>query len=177
VGRLEPAKGCGDLIEALSLLRREFPQALAVIAGSGGLREQLEARAQARGVSDRVVFLGFQPDVNLVLDAIDVFVIPSLSETLGYALLEAMAHELPAVGTDVGGIPEVIVPGATGFLAAARSPLALATAARPLLASASLRECMGRAGRERVVTHFHEADMVRRTLAVYRNLLQVSRRG
>ena len=171
VGRLEPAKGFGDFIEAFARLRTDFPQALALIAGSGGLREQLEARAEAYGVSDRVVFLGFQSDVNLVLDALDIFVIPSLSETLGYALLEAMSHELPAVGTTVGGIPEVIVPGETGWLAPARNPAALAAAIGPLLASAELRRSFGHAGRMRVIKHFHESEMVRRTLDVYRRLL------
>jgi glycosyltransferase involved in cell wall biosynthesis len=171
VGRLDPAKGFVHLIEALAHLRSDFPKLVVAIAGTGLLREQLEMKAQSLGVSDRTVFLGFQNDVNLVLDAFDVFVAPSLSETLGYALLEAMAHELPAVGTKVGGIPEVIVPGETGDLAPSRDGAALAKSIRPLLESADLRERLGRAGRERVVKHFHEADMVRKTLDVYRRIL------
>lgn len=171
LGRLDPAKGFVHLIEALATLRSEFPNALVAIAGNGALREQLEAKAQTLGVSDRVAFLGFQTDVNLVLDACDVFVLPSLCEALPFALLEAMAHELPAVGTTVGGVPEVIVSGQTGFLAQARAGAALAQALRPLLESADLRERLGRAGRERVVKHFHESDMVRKTLDVYRQML------
>lgn len=171
LGRLDPAKGFTYLIEALANLRGDFPQALVAIAGTGALREQLEARASTLGIADRVVFLGFQTDVNVVLDACDVFVMSSLCESLGYALLEAMAHELPAVGTTVGGIPEVIIPGETGFLAPPRDGASLAKAIRPLLESADLRDRLGRAGRQRVIQHFHEADMVRKTIDVYRQMV------
>lgn len=171
LGRLDPAKGFAWLIEALAILRSEHPLALVAIAGAGPLREELAAQAAAAGVADRVVFLGFQSDVTLVLDACDVFVLSSLSEALPFALLEAMAHELPAVGTTVGGVPEVIIPGETGFLAAPRDPTSLAAAIRPLLLSAELRERMGRAARERVFKHFHEADMVRKTIEVYHQVL------
>ena len=173
LGRLDPAKGFAYAIEAMPLLRSEFPEAYLAIAGSGGLREQLEAKAQALGVADRVVFLGFQSDVNLVLDACDVFVLPSLCEALPFALLEAMAHELPAVGTRVGGIPEVIVPDQTGFVAPPRDGAALARAIRPLLESPELRERFGKAGRERVVRHFGESEMVEKTIGVYRKMLVV----
>lgn len=171
LGRLDPAKGFADLIDSLAALRQEFPRACVAIGGVGRLRSELEARAAARGVADRVMFLGQQSDVNLFLDACDVFVMPSLCETLGYALLEAMAHELPAVGTSVGGIPEVIVPGETGFLAPARDPAALAASIRNLLSCQALRQRLGRAGRKRVIEHFHERDMVEKTLDVYQRLL------
>jgi glycosyltransferase involved in cell wall biosynthesis len=75
------------------------------------------------------------------------------------------------VGTTVGGIPEVIVAGQTGLLCPPRDSEALAAAIRPLLASAELRRRMGVAGRERVIRHFHEADMVSKTIQVYRELL------
>ena len=175
LGRLDPAKGFGDLVEALALLHTEFPQLYVAIAGAGPLRESLAALAAARSVASRFILLGFQPDVNLVLDACDVFVLPSLCEALPFALLEAMAHELPAVGTGVGGVPEVIVPGETGFVTPPRDPQALAAALRPLVASAQLRERLGRAGRERVQRHFHERDMIRKTVDVYRELVRGQR--
>jgi glycosyltransferase involved in cell wall biosynthesis len=171
LGRLDPAKGFADLIAAAALLRSEFPQLIVAIAGAGPLQEQLQAKAAAMGIANRVALLGFQADVNLVLEALDVFVLPSLCEALPFALLEAMAHELPAVGTTVGGVPEVIVPGETGFLSLPRDSAALAAAIRPLAASAQLRERLGGAGRRRVERHFHEQDMVRQTLAVYEQML------
>jgi len=170
VGRLQAAKGFRYLIEALAILAAEFPTLHLVVAGTGASATELVAHAQRLGVEKRVHWLGFQPDVGLVLDACDVFVLPSLCETLGYALLEAMAHELPAVGTSVGGIPEVIVPGETGFLVAPRDAASLAQSLRPLVKCGELRERLGRAGRERVQQHFREDDMVQKTLAVYRQL-------
>jgi glycosyltransferase involved in cell wall biosynthesis len=171
LGRLDPAKGFGDLIAAAALLRIEFSHVLVAIAGAGPLREQLAAEAAALGIADRVRLLGFQSDVSLLLDACDVFVLPSLCEALPFALLEAMAHELPAVGTTVGGVPEVIMPGETGYLSPPRDSARLAAAVRPLVASAELRQRLGRAGRRRVERHFHEQDMVRKTIEVYEQML------
>src|SRR5207253_6549325 len=135
---------------------------------AGPLRKELEAEATRHGVADRVRFLGFQSDVQLPLDALDVFAMPSRCEALPYALLEAMATELPAVGAAVGGVPEVIVPGQTGFVVPPRDPDALAASLRTLLKDADLRRWMGAAGRERVVRDFHERDMVRKTIELYR---------
>jgi glycosyltransferase involved in cell wall biosynthesis len=171
LGRLDAAKGFAYLIEATALLRDRFPQAHLAIAGTGPLREQLESKANEVGVSNHVTFLGFRSDVNEVLDACDVFALPSLCEALPFALLEAMAHELPAVGATVGGVPEVIVAHETGMLAPPRNPAAFAEALKPLLESAELRERMGRAGRERVLRHFQEAEMVRKTIDVYQQML------
>jgi glycosyltransferase involved in cell wall biosynthesis len=171
VGRLDESKGFDDLVRAAVVLRSEFLSLCVVIAGDGPQRAELEAEAARLGVSDQVRFLGFQPDVQATLDAFDVFAMPSRTEALPYALLEAMATGLPAVAAAVGGVPEVVAPGETGFLIAPRDPPGLAASLRQLLADADLRERMGAAGRERVVRHFHERDMVRQTVGVYRDLL------
>ena len=171
LGRLDEAKGFEFLIAATAELRAEFPRLVVAIAGSGPQREYLEAEAERRGVADRVRFLGFQSDVQPVLDALDVFAMPSRCEALPYALLEAMATELPAVAAAVGGIPEVIVQGETGLVVPARDPGALASSLRTLLSDESLRQRMGAAGRGRVVRHFHERDMVRKTTQLYRQAL------
>jgi glycosyltransferase involved in cell wall biosynthesis len=171
VGRLDPVKGFEHLIDALALLLPKFPTAMVALAGNGPWQERLMAHAHARGMVERVALLGFQADVNPIFDACDVFVLSSLSEAMPFALLEAMAHELPCVGTTVGGVPEVIVPGETGFLAPPRDGVALAGAICPLLESVELRERFGHAGHARVVKHFHESDMVRKTLDVYRLML------
>jgi glycosyltransferase involved in cell wall biosynthesis len=159
------------LIDALTLLLPRFPTAMVALAGSGPWHDRLKAHAHARGMVERVALLGFQADVNPIFDACDVFVLSSLSEAMPFALLEAMAHELPCVGSAVGGVPEVIVPGETGFLAPPRDGAALASAIGPLLESAELRERFGHSGRARVVKHFHQSDMVRKTLNVYRQML------
>jgi glycosyltransferase involved in cell wall biosynthesis len=170
VGRLEKVKGFSDLIAALSLLAGECPRVFVAIAGAGPLQAELSEQIRTAGLEQRVALLGFQQDVGLVLDACDVFVLSSLSEAMPFALLEAMAHALPCVGTSVGGVPEAIVPGECGFLCAPNDAKGLATAISPLLASAQLRERFGQAARTRVMRHFQEADMVQKTIAVYRQL-------
>jgi glycosyltransferase involved in cell wall biosynthesis len=106
-----------------------------------------------------------------VYDALDIFAMPSRCEALGYALLDAMTAELPAIASRVGGVPEVVVPGETGFLIPVYDHRALAAALRLLMDDTELRRRMGRAGRERVVRHFSEREMVARTIELYRRLL------
>lgn len=171
IGRLEAAKGFEYLIAAIPQLLRSFPQLVVLIAGEGPLRAALEEHAESIGVQANVRFIGFTQEVQSVLDCLDVFVLPSLCETLGYAHLEAMATGIPAVGTTVGGVPEVIVHGATGLLVPPRDSDSLAAALRKLLESKELRRTMGAAGRERVARRFNEAEMVGKTLDLYRELL------
>ena len=178
VGRLEPAKGFATLIEAIALLRDEFPRLSVIIAGDGPLRPELEEKARSLDVAGRVHFLGFQKDVRRVYETLDVFCLPSLCEAMPYALLEAMAMKLPAIGSSVGGVPEAIDHGSTGFVIPPRDPRALASSLRILLADDGLRTRMGEAGRLRVIEHFHQADSVRRTIDVYREmLLELDPRG
>ena len=172
VGRLHEAKGFADVIEAVALLAGDYPDLALAIAGDGPLRISLAERASALGVADRVHFLGFHRDVRPVFEALDVFVLSSLCEALGYVLLEAMAMGLPAVGTRVGGVPEVIAPGETGFLVQPRDPRALASILQLLLSSDEIRRRMGAAGRELVVRNFDERQTVRRTIEVYRCALK-----
>jgi glycosyltransferase involved in cell wall biosynthesis len=169
LGRLDEAKGFTYLIEAASQLLPEFPDLLIAIAGEGRLRTQLEAEAYRLGVAERVRFLGFQSDVQLLLDSLDLFALPSLCEALPYALLEAMATELPVVGSAVGGVPEVIVPDITGFVVPARDANRLAESLRILLRDREMRIRMGTMARERVIRLFQESEMVRKTLEVYRS--------
>ena len=171
LGGLRALKGFAYLIESLALLRHEFPSATAVIAGDGDQRTELEAKAQALGMANRVVFLGLRADVNPVYDAADVFVLSSLSEAFPYVVLEAMSHELPVVATRVGGVPEAVLHDETGLLIPPGDAAAIAAALRPLLSSAELRQRMGKAGRQRVIRSFHEADMVRKTMEVYQQML------
>ena len=101
-----------------------------------------------------------------------MFVLPSLCEALPYALLEAMAARLPAIGTRVGGVPEIIVEGETGLIVPPRDSHALAAALWRLIESSDPRLRMGELGRERIVRHFDEKEMVRQTLDLYRELLR-----
>jgi glycosyltransferase involved in cell wall biosynthesis len=143
------------------------------LAGDGPLRRTLEEQAHRLEIRDRVHFLGFCPNVHDVFAALDIFAIPSRCEALPYALLEAMTTELPAVASCVGGVREVVIPGETGLLVPVEDHQALAAALKQLLDDANLRRQMGRAGRNHVIAHFSEQEMVARTLELYRRLLSI----
>jgi len=173
IGRLDPVKGFDYLITAVEQLSKTLSRPFVLlIAGDGPSRQVLADQISRAGLNTHVMLLGYQSDVQLIYDALDIAVVSSLCEALPYSLLEAMSNELPVVATSVGGIPEVVVPGETGFLAPPRDPQALANALRPLLESAELRTRLGKAGRERVMKHFTEEECVRKTIDVYREMLQ-----
>jgi glycosyltransferase involved in cell wall biosynthesis len=175
VGQLARYKGYDVLIRAFALVADRYPQVDLAIAGKGPLREELEALATQLGVRDRVHFLGFQSDVLRVLAALDIYALASMCEAFPYALLEAMAAGLPILATSVGGVPEVMEPGVTGHLVAPGRVDDMAGALKGLVDSASTRARMGAAARERVARHFHQRDSARRTVDVYRQMLNTVR--
>jgi glycosyltransferase involved in cell wall biosynthesis len=167
VARLCEVKGQRALIRALPQLAGVW----AVLAGEdieqgGAFRRELEAEAEALGVADRVVFTGYRAEVDSLLAALDVFVLPSTVEGLPMTILEAMAQGTPVVATAVGGTPEV-VSAETGVLVPPGDTDALATALRALLADRDRARGLGEAGRHRVETEFSEQAMAARVLALY----------
>jgi glycosyltransferase involved in cell wall biosynthesis len=170
VGRLEPQKGVEYLVDAMPRLCALHEDARVLIIGDGPLRQSLENRATRRGVHDRVRFLGWRTDVPEILAELDVFCMPSLWESLGYSILEAMACGVPVVASDVEGIPEVVVHGETGLLVPPGDPSALAEAISLLLDRPDLRCAMGRAGQKRVEQRFSERMMLDRYEQMYLDL-------
>jgi L-malate glycosyltransferase len=168
VARLCDVKGQRELIQAL----RELPDARVVLVGAdleqdGAFQTSLEEEADRLGVLDRVVFAGRRTDADAVLGAFDVVALPSWTEGLPLVVLEAMAQRRPVVATPVGGTPEVVADGETGFLVPARDPATLARALRRLLDDPALRWRMGEAGRRRVEDRFSAEAMTRQVLALY----------
>jgi glycosyltransferase involved in cell wall biosynthesis len=143
-----------------------------VVVGDGPERAQLEALAGQLGLADRVHLAGHQQDVRPWLAALDVLVLSSDWEGMPNALLEAMAAGLPIVATAVGGVPEVVVDGATGLLVPPGDPSALAEAITRLLRDPDLRRTMGQAGRARVERRFSINETVRLTEELYATLLE-----
>ena len=166
VARLDKLKGLSHLIEAAV----QVPQAVFVVAGEGSERADLEARARASGVADRIVFLGHRDDIPELLAASDIFVLPSLCEGLGLSVLEAMASGKPVVATRIGGIPEAVEDGVSGLLVAPHDAGALASAIRALLQDKSLANRLAAAGRARVVERFGAETMVQKTMDLYEEL-------
>jgi glycosyltransferase involved in cell wall biosynthesis len=171
VARLEPQKGHRHLIDAVAELASTFPRLTLLLAGDGTLRPELEAQARDRGIGGNVRFLGHRADVRDVLEAADVFVLPSLWEAMPFALLEAMASGLPVVATGVAGVPELVADGRTGYLVPPADAGALAFAVRRVLASGDRGAGMGEAGRERVERHFALERMLEETQSAYQRLL------
>jgi glycosyltransferase involved in cell wall biosynthesis len=167
VGNLFPVKGHTYLLQAMAGLAPRHPDLVLLLVGRPLLRQQLEAEARALGVAGRVRFLGFRDDVQALLDAMDVFVLPSLSEGLSLSLLEAMAAGLPVVATAVGGNPELVREGETGYLVPPRDPAALASAIGRLLVDRASAQAFGAAGRRRVLEEFSAERMVERYEALY----------
>ncbi len=171
ISRLNPKKGIEYFLEAARDVRVRFPNARFLIAGDslfdGTYRPRLERLSEQLGVSDRVIFAGERNDVPAILQEADLCVLPSLTEGLPNSLLEAMSARLPVVATNVGGIPEIVREGETGFLVPCRDPQALSTAMIKLIESPGLARQFGEAGYERVKTHFSLESTVRQTEELY----------
>lgn len=172
VARLVWFKGLDVLIDALALLAPRQPGARLAIVGAGPLRADLERRAQALGVGDRVTFTGERRDVPQLLAAADVFALTSVSEGMPISILEAMASGLPVAATDVGGVGELVQDGETGLLTRPRDPAAFAAALESLSADPALRERMGARGRARAEAEFTGSAMTDRTAALYAQALE-----
>jgi len=176
VGALEPRKGCRHLVEAIAVLARATAagggRVAAIVAGDGSLRDALAAEIRRLGLADTVRMVGHVDDPRPILWALDIFAMPSLSEGLGVALLEAMACGLSAVAARVGGIVDAVQDGRTGVLVAPGDANALARAIASLGADAGARIAMGAAARARAVERFSMASMARRTVELYRACLQ-----
>jgi glycosyltransferase involved in cell wall biosynthesis len=167
VGRLEPRTGTDTLLAAVAALRAERPDVALVVVGEGPLRAELEARARELGIASAVRFLGDRTDVDEVLAALDAFVLPSRTEGMSNALLEAMAMGLPVIATAVGGTPEVIADGRSGRLVPADEPERMAAAIARVLADVVGARRLGIAARAVVEERYGARSMVRRLEAVY----------
>lgn len=175
VGRLVTQKGHRSLVAAVPALAARFPDLAVVVIGSGGLHEPLTRQAAELGVSRSVHLPGFRADARMLLDAADVFALPSRQEAMPLAALEAMDAGLPVVATRVPGSTEVVLDGQTGRLVPRDDPAALAQALGALLSDGALRTRYGAAGRERFRSHYTSSRMAAQTLAVYQELLTGAR--
>jgi len=159
VGNLYPVKGHLNLVQASAEICRQFPNAIFIFAGRGDMQPALAETSARLGTERNMRFLGFRDDTEELLAAMDVFVLPSLSEGLPLSLLEAMASSKAIVSTNVGGIPEVITDGQNGILVPPADPVALANAVKSLLANAPLRASLGRSASDTVRRRFDLSSM------------------
>lgn len=170
IAALVPHKGQKYLVEAAAQVVRDLPEARFLILGEGELRPELEQQVRRLHLGQHVILGGFRQELLGLLKGLDLFVMSSVTEGLGSALLEAMAAGPPVVATAAGGIPEVVKDGETGVLVPPRDAPALAAAILGLLRDAGRRERLSQAARARVHECFSADRMVDATLAVYERL-------
>ena len=171
VGNLYPVKGHQHLIDALALLTERHPAAHVAISGRGDLEDALRRRARALGMSNRVHLLGLRADVSAVLKAADLFVLPSLSEGLPLALLEAMFAGCPIVATNVGDVSIALAHGEAGALVEPGNPQALAQAIDELLSNPPRARALGARASRRAAAEYDVSRMVQHYSTVYEDLL------
>jgi glycosyltransferase involved in cell wall biosynthesis len=168
VGNLYPVKGHIVLLEALAHLRKcDGVRWRMAIAGRGGEEAALRAFAQEQGIGDRLHLLGYRADVPDLLAASDLYVMPSLSEGLPMALIEAMFAARPVVASAVGGIPNVVTHGMNGLLVPPGDPKALAEALLRLLRSPAERQRLATAAYRRASAEYSVEQMVDRYEELY----------
>lgn len=171
VGRLTEQKGHTYLLQAIPAVLESHPGAVFAFAGEGELQDKLTAQAAELGISRAVCLLGLRPDALRLLQAADVFVLPSLWEGMSMALLEAMAAGLPVVVSEVEGIGDLLTPERDGLVVPPRDPAALAGAITRLLSDGGLRGQLGKAARQKVAADFSAEAMCARYADVFWRLL------
>lgn len=173
VGRLyDDHKRFSDVIRAMVHVLQSYPTAKLLIVGGGKDEDILRGLAAELGLTDRVMFTGYQPDPRVYYAVMHVFALASAHEAFGLVLVEAMFMGLPVVATRVGGIPWVVKEGETGFLVEPRAPQDLANRLVQLCADEGLRHTMGEKGRRRAKSEFSAERYVRDVAALYRSLAE-----
>jgi glycosyltransferase involved in cell wall biosynthesis len=175
IGRMSPEKGHADLIEALGIAAARGCRMSAVLVGDGPERQRLVDRIRALGLQESVHLPGYLKQPERVLEETDLAVLPSHTEGLPNAALEALIMEVPVLATRVGGTPEVITDGETGCLVEPRSPEALADALIDFAKDPLRWKQMAQRGRLQVESRFNFQTRTRELEAIYAELAQGSR--
>ena len=175
VGRLDPVKDQLTLVQSFIHLVKTQPElshkVRLVIVGSGVLMSSLQILTQDADIEHLVWFAGERHDVADIMQTLDLFVLPSINEGISNTILEAMASALPVIATKVGGNPELVIDGQTGYLVLKQDPIAMAAAFKRYLLQPELLKLHGQAGRSRVISTFSLNRMMTDYMAIYDKLL------
>lgn len=159
VSNFRPVKRIMDVVETFEKIARAVPSRLLMI-GDGPDRSRAEAFARTHDLRDRILFLGNVPNLEDVLGACDLFLLPSESESFGMAALEAMTSEVPVIATRTGGLPEVVIDGETGYLLEVGDVEGMAERGIQILLDRDRGRSMGKRAREVAVAAFDEQKIV-----------------
>jgi len=173
---LRPEKGLSTLLHAFARVRHLHPAMKLAIVGDGPMRQPLEAESRSLGIFDQCIFAPATNDVARWLRAIDIFVLPSLSEALSNSLMEAMACGCCVVASSTGGNPELVRDGETGLLFPAGDPTVLGTALQNLIQDSPLRERLAGEGTKFIHERFSIRAAADRMGEIYASLIQLPTR-
>lgn len=171
VGRLDPIKNLPMLVEAIRQALPRVPTLYGLVVGDGPEREQLRAAISAAGLQARVVTTGHRDDARRLTQCMDLFVLASLSEGTSMALLEALAGGVPVAVTDVGGNPEVVEAGVSGWVVPTQDAPALASAIIEAVTVPALARQRAEAARQRFSARFSFDAMLDAYRRLYAGML------
>jgi N-acetyl-alpha-D-glucosaminyl L-malate synthase BshA len=171
VSNFRPVKRPVDCVEILARVLKKGIKTRLVMVGDGSERTNAEHRARCLGIHDSCVFVGKQPRIVDYLSVSDVLLLPSEQESFGLAALEAMACELPVIASRVGGIPEVVTDGETGFLSEVGDVEKMANDAGRLLIDEEFRREMGRRARESALSRYRTDLIIPQYIEFYEKIL------
>jgi len=173
IRHLKSVYGLDYLLRAMPMVLAQHPGTRLLLVGDGPQRSYLQGLTQSLGIPNSVQFVGNVPHqrVPSYLARIDIFVMPSISESFGVAALEASAMGIPVVASNVGGIPDAVVDGKTGFLVPPKRPAAIAAAIIELIERPDLRLSMGQAGRKFVAENYEWNENATRMEKLYGSIV------
>jgi glycosyltransferase involved in cell wall biosynthesis len=171
-GRLSPEKGHRFLVESIGMLQRSSNRTHFVFCGDGPCQKELEKRSKELGVSEICHFVGFRCDLQEIFQAMDLLVLPSLTEGLPNVILEAFACAKPVIATNVGGVPEIVENGINGILVSPERSDLLAEAIKNCLIGPEKRRLMGEAGYHKVKSEFTFESQTQKLEAIYKEVLK-----
>lgn len=170
---LNEVYGISKLIESFAILEKEFPRLRLLIVGDGPKRSEYEQQTERLGIANKTTFVGavLNTEIPTYINQMDIFALPSFSESFGVAAVEAQACGVPVVVTNVGGLPEVVNHGETGFIIEDNNPERLAKALRELIADKDLRSKFGANGITHVMQHYDWTENANRMVTLYEKTL------
>jgi glycosyltransferase involved in cell wall biosynthesis len=172
IAHMEEHKGIKYLLESASLLLQSRNDISFLLVGEGALKEELKILCADLKIEENVIFTGERSDIPEILSLTDIFVLPSLREGLGLAILEAMACGKPVIATNVGGVPEIAKDGVSGILVSPKDPEALHSAMNELLGDREKLKKMGNKGKRIFSENFHSEIMINKIEELYNSLIE-----
>jgi glycosyltransferase involved in cell wall biosynthesis len=170
-GRLSYEKGMDILIEAMERLLGSHPECVLLIAGEGAQRKQLEDSVRRKGIEHRVRFAGFVKDVNRIMNAFDIGVVPSRREAFGLTAVEMMSVKVPVVCSEADGLKEIVSDGQTGLVCQADDPAGICECIKRFIETAGLKEEIVEAAYKESAK-YSVAGYIKQVESIYKKLLE-----